>query len=116
MAVHYAKELLALARERKHQPATIAVGKDQVWQGTANTEAQILLLQLIDAAEKREVELQEQLAHLAGGRPETLTIPGMETPPKSPPLPTSANGFTPDRPHSPPRKGRKKGPRQGKTK
>lgn len=97
MAVHYAKELIALARERGHQLATIAVGKDSVWQGTVDTEGQILLLQLINSREVAEQDiLKAQAREAAAAEPVTLTIPGMESPP---PLPSSKNGFTPDRPY-----------------
>lgn len=111
MPVHYPKDLIALAKQRKHQPATIAVGKDQCWQGTADYAQQILLLQLIEASHDRDKADAAHAAQVAAAGPVTLTIPGMESPPGL--LPTSADGFTPDRPYKAPKpKGKRGRPRK----
>lgn len=78
MAVHYPPEVIKLARERGHVPACIALSKTNVLYFSANSEVQILLLQMIQSYKEEEAALLANLRAARDAEFVTPPLPGME--------------------------------------
>ena len=110
MAVHYTREMLAESTKTGLQPATIAIGKSQEWQGLVDLTGQVAILEMMGVARDMEsARRKAEVDRLRAGQ--TLTIPGMEdsTLPPAPTVPVPATMPEATAPHA---AGRKRGRRK----